>query len=159
EKAADIYLDLAEKYGDRSPDVAEKAAFSAGQVYEKVIYYDRAAKAYELVWSRFRTGTLAADALYNAAVLRQALGQNKEAIAHYAEYAKKFSSRQNAPAVAFNIGVVYESAGDDGPAYTAFADYARVYRSTGKRLAEAHTRAGRAAFRLGQLKHAKDDFV
>src|SRR6185436_19389059 len=44
EKAADIYLDLAEKYGDKSPDIAEKAAFSAGQVYEKVIYYDRAAK-------------------------------------------------------------------------------------------------------------------
>src|SRR5262249_8088970 len=39
EKAADIYLDLAEKYGDKSPEIAEKAAFSAGQVYEKVIFY------------------------------------------------------------------------------------------------------------------------
>ncbi|HEY0191075.1 MAG TPA: tetratricopeptide repeat protein, partial [Kofleriaceae bacterium] len=99
EKAADIYLELAEKYGDKSPDVAEKAAFAAGQVYEKVIYYDRAAKAYELVWTRFRTGSKAADALYNAALLRQALGQNKEAIAHYSEYAKKFRERKDAPDV------------------------------------------------------------
>jgi tetratricopeptide (TPR) repeat protein len=159
EKAADLYLDLAEKYGDKAPDIAERAAFSAGQVYEKVIYYDRAAKAYELVWTRFRTGTKAADALYNAALLRQALGQNKEAIAHYAEYAKKFRERKDAPDVAFNIGVVYENAGDDGPAYAAFSDYARVYRSTGKRIVEAHTRAGRTALRLGQLKKARDDFA
>ncbi|HET7501059.1 MAG TPA: tetratricopeptide repeat protein [Kofleriaceae bacterium] len=159
EKAADLYLELAEKYGDKSPDIAEKAAFSAGQVYEKVIYYDRAAKAYELVWTRFRTGTKAADALYNAGLLRQALGQNKEAIAHYGEYAKKFSSRKDAPDVAFNIGVVYENAGDDGPAYAAFTDYARVYRSSGKRVIEAHTRAGRTALRLGQQKRAKDDFA
>jgi tetratricopeptide (TPR) repeat protein len=159
EKAADIYLDLAEKYGDRSPDIAEKAAFSAGQVYEKVIYYDRAAKAYELVWTKFGKGTRAADALYNAALLRQALGQNKEAIAHYSEYAKKFKERKDAPDVAFNIGVVYENAGEDAPAMAAFTDYARVYRSTGKRIAEAHTRAGRTALRLGQVKRAKDDFA
>jgi tetratricopeptide (TPR) repeat protein len=159
EKAADIYLDLAEKYGDRSPDLAEKAAFSAGQVYEKVIYYDRAAKAYELVWTKFRTGSKAADALYNAALLRQALGQNKEAIAHYSEYAKKFRERKDAPEVAFNIGVVYENSGEDAPAYAAFTDYARVYRSTGKRIVEAHTRAGRTALRLGQLKKAKEDFA
>jgi len=159
EKAADIYLDLAEKYGDKAPDIAEKAAFSAGQVYEKVIYYDRAAKAYELVWNKFRTGTKAADALYNAALLRQALGQNKEAIAHYSEYSKKFRERKDAADVAFNIGVVYERSGDDGPAYAAFTEYARVYRSTGKRIVEAHTRAGRTSLRLGQLKRAKDDFA
>jgi cellulose synthase operon protein C len=159
ERAADIYLDLAEKYGDKSPDIAEKAAFSAGQVYEKVIYYDRAAKAYELVWIRFRTGTKAADALYNAALLRQALGQNKEAIAHYSEYAKKFRERKDAADVAFNIGVVYESSGDDGPAYNSFSDYARVYRSTGRRVVEAHTRAGRTALRLGKVKPAKEHFA
>jgi tetratricopeptide (TPR) repeat protein len=159
ETAADIYLELAEKYGDKNPEIAEKAAFSAGQVYEKVIYYDRAAKAYELVWTKFRTGTKAADALYNAALLRQALGQNKEAIAHYGEYTKKFRERKDAPDVAFNIGVVYESSGDDGPANAAYTDYARVYRSTGRRIVEAYTRAGRTALRLGQLRRAKDDFV
>jgi cellulose synthase operon protein C len=159
ERAADVYLDLAEKYGDRNADLAEKAAFSAGQVYEKVIYYDRAAKAYELVWTKFRTGGKAADALFNAGLLRQALGQNKEAIAHYREYTAKFPSRKDAPDVAFNIGVVYENAGDDGPAYKAYADYAREYRSSGKRIVEAWTRAGRMSLKLGQYKRAKDELV
>ncbi len=159
ERAADIYLDLAEKYADRNADLAEKAAFSAGQVYEKVIYYDRAAKAYELVWMKFRTGSRAADALFNAGLLRQALGQNKEAIAHYREYTAKFPGRKDAPDVAFNIGVVYENAGDDGPAYKAYADYARVYRSSGKRIVEAWTRAGRMSLKLGQYKRAKEELA
>ncbi|HEY4244946.1 MAG TPA: tetratricopeptide repeat protein [Kofleriaceae bacterium] len=158
EKAADLYQSIAEQYGDKDPELGEKAAFSAGQVYEKVIYYDRAAKAYELVWTKFRTGARAPDALYNAGLLRQALGQNKEAIAHYTDYAKKFRDRKDAPDVAFNIGVVYENGGDDGPAHQAFADYTRVYRSSGKRIVEAYTRAGRTSFRLGQLKRAKEEF-
>ncbi|HSK04101.1 MAG TPA: tetratricopeptide repeat protein [Kofleriaceae bacterium] len=159
ERAADIYLDLAEKYADKQAELAEKAAFSAGQVYEKVIYYDRAAKAYELVWMKFRTGSRAADALFNAGLLRQALGQNKEAIAHYREYTAKFPGRKDAPDVAFNIGVVYENAGDDGPAYKAYADYARVYRSSGKRIVEAWTRAGRMSLKLGQYRRAKEELA
>ncbi|HEU0029242.1 MAG TPA: tetratricopeptide repeat protein [Kofleriaceae bacterium] len=157
EKAADLYLDIAERYADKQPDLAEKAAFSAGQVYEKVIYYDRAAKAYELVWQKFRTGPKAPDALFNAGVLRQALGQNKEAIAHYKTYATKFADRKDAPDVAFNIGVVYENAGDEGAAYKAYSDYARTYRSSGKRVIEAWTRAGRMSFKAGQFRRAKDE--
>ena len=157
EKAADIYLDIAEKYGDKNKELGEKAAFTAGQVYERVIYYDRAAKAYELVWTKFRDQPKAADALFNAGLLRQALGQNKEAIEHYTEYAKK--PHKDSADVAFNIGVVYENAGDDGHAYVAYAGYLQTYRSTGKHVVEAYTRAGRTSFRLGQMKRAKDDFV
>jgi tetratricopeptide (TPR) repeat protein len=159
EKAADVYLDCAEKYGDKDAATAEKCAFNAGVVYENVIYYDRAAKAYELVWSKFRTGSKSADALFNAGLLRQALGQNKEAIAHYSEYSKKFRERKDAPDVAFNIGVVYENAGDEGPAYKAYIEYARTYRSNGKRVIEAWTRAGRMSIKLGQFKRAKEELA
>nr|HEX4315505.1 tetratricopeptide repeat protein [Kofleriaceae bacterium] len=157
EQAASVYLDLAEKYSDKAPDIAEKAAFSAGQVYEKVIYYDRAAKAYELVVDKFSKGPRVADALFDAAVLRQALGQNDKAIAHYQAYAKTYRDRKDAADVAFNIGVVYEDAGDDAHAYQAFIDYARTNRSTNKHVVEAWTRAGRTSFRLGQYKRAKDE--
>jgi cellulose synthase operon protein C len=159
EKAADIYLELAQKY-ERETEIAEKAAFSAGQVYEKIIYYDRAAKAYELVYAKFRAkGTRAPDALFNAGLLRQALGQDKEAIAHYREYASKFGSRKDAPDVAFNIGVVLENAGQDGPAHKAYVDYANTHRASGKRLTEAWTRAGRMSFRLGQYKRAQGELA
>jgi tetratricopeptide (TPR) repeat protein len=159
EKAAEIYQDLAKKYADKNPDIAEKAAFAAGQVFEKVIYYDRAASAYELVWDKFRTGPTAADALFNAGLLRQALGENDKAIKHYREYANKFRDRKDAPDVAFNIGVVFEGSGEDGPAYKAYVEYARNYRSSGKRVVEAWTRAGRMSFKLGQFKRAKEELV
>jgi tetratricopeptide (TPR) repeat protein len=158
EDAADVYLDIAQNYGDKAPDVAEKAAFTAGVVYEQAIFYDRAAKAYEIVINKFGKGTHAADALYNAGLLRQALGQNDKAIAHYKEYAKQFSSRKDAPDVAFNIGVVDEDAGQDVPAIQAFDDYARIYASSNKRLLEAHTRAGKLLYDAGQYKKAKDEF-
>jgi TolA-binding protein len=160
EKAAGVYLDLAQKYATSSPETAEKAAFSAGQVYEKVIYYDRAAKAYELVVDKFGTNKndqRVADALFDAAVLRQALGQNKEAIQHYQDYAKKFPGRKDAADVDFNIGVVYEDTGDDAHAYASFSDYAKLYRSSNKHIVEAWTRAGRTSYRLGQYKRAKDE--
>jgi tetratricopeptide (TPR) repeat protein len=159
EDAADVYLEIAERYAATAPDAAEKAAFNAGVVYEKVIYYERAAKAYELVVEKFGKGQKAPDALFNAGLLRQGLGQSDKAIAHYKEYAKRYPERKDAPDVAFNIGVVYEEAGQDGPAYNSFSDYTRTYKSTGKRMIEAHTRAGLASYRLGQYKRAKDDFV
>jgi cellulose synthase operon protein C len=161
EDAADVYIELAQKYATTAKDVAAKAAFSAGVVYEKVIFYDRAAKAYELVFEKFpdKNDPKVADALFNAGVLRQALGQNDRAIAHYKKYKDQFSSRKDAPDVAFNIGVVYQDAGQEGPAYTAFADYTRTYRSSGRRVIEAHTRAGLMSLKLGQLRRAKDDFA
>jgi len=159
EDAADIYLDLAEKYAQSSPELAERAAFTAGVVYEQAIFYDRAAKSYEIVVQKFSRGTKAPDALFNAGLLRQALGQNDKAIAHYKEYTKQYSSRKDAPDVAFNIGVVYEEAGQEGPALKAFDDYARTYASTNKRIIEAHVRAGRLDLKLGQTKKAKEEFA
>ncbi len=159
EDAADVYIEIAEKYGSGAPDLAEKAAFSAGAVYEKSLFYDRAAKAYELVVAKFGKGQKAADALFNAGVLRQALGQYDKAVAHYKAYAKTYPSHKDAPDVAFNIGVVYQEAGQEGPAFKAFDDYTKTYRSTGKRIIEAHVRAGLMSLTLGQTKRAKDDFA
>src|SRR5450432_435522 len=159
EDAADIYLELAEKYSQSSPELAEKAAFTAGVVYEAAIFYDRAAKAYEIVVQKFGKGGKAPDALYNAGLLRQALGQNDKAITHYKEYTKEYSSRKDAPDVAFNIGVVYEEAGQEGPALKAYEDYAHTYASTNKRIIEAHVRAARLQLKLGQTKKAKEEFT
>ncbi|MCE9574473.1 MAG: tetratricopeptide repeat protein [Deltaproteobacteria bacterium] len=154
ERAADAYLGLADQFPDS--DLAEKAAFSAGQVYERVAYFDRAAQAYELVAEKFATKSKSdkiADALYNAGVLRQALGQNDKAIAHYQQYAKKYRERKDADDVQFRIAEVYEAGGDDGHADQAFRAYLQSYPN-GARVVEAHVRAGRTSFRLGQLGRA-----
>ena len=162
ENAADVYIELAQKYGSSARDLAAKAAFSAGAVYEKALFYDRAAKAYELVVDKYggdKNDARVADALFNAGVLRQALGQNDRAIAHYKKYRDTYPQRKDAPDVAFNIGVVYQEAGQEGPAFQAFDSYGKNYRSTGKRVIEAHTRAGLMSLRLGQAKRAKEEFT
>ena len=110
----------------RRPSVAEKAAFAAGAgLREGHLLRSRRegvrARRRQVRQGRRRRRTRCST----PAVLRQALGQNDKAIAHYKDYAKKFATRKDAPDVAFNIGVVYEDAGEEGPAYQAFADYAR----------------------------------
>jgi tetratricopeptide (TPR) repeat protein len=154
QRAAEVYLALAKDY-PQSP-LAEKAAFGAGQVYEKGAYFDRAADAYELVYDKFgkrsRDPEKVADALYDAGVLRQALGQNKRAIAHYKTYARTYRGRKDADDVAFRIGEVYEASGDDGHADQAFRAYAGSHH--GHHVIEAHVRAGRTSYRLGQLRRA-----
>ncbi len=161
EDAADVYLDVAEQYGDKDPGIGQKAAFTAGVVYEKVLFFDRAAKAYELVVKKYSTGKdtepqKASDALYNAGVLRQALGQNDKAIEHYKAYAKK--GGKDAGDVSFNIGAVYEESGQDGPAMKAFEDYARTNKGS-KHTVEANLRAGRTAYKLGNTKKAEGYFA
>ena len=159
ERAAETYLSIAEKYPN-APE-AEKSAFAAGQVYERVAYFDKAAAAYELVAEKLDpTGKSAhgADALFNAGLLRQALGQNDKAIAHYQVYAQRYHTRKDAPDVAFNIGVVYEAAKDDSNASKAFGDFIKSYRDS-KRLAEAHVRLGRTLFRQSQWARAQTEFA
>jgi TolA-binding protein len=161
EKAAATYLSMVETYPNSQKSA--QAAFTAAQVYESVAYFERAAEAYELVakkagrrrnnpYSKF-----AGDSLFNAGVLRQALGQHKRAITHYQAYAKRFRDRKDAEEVAFRVGVVYEGAGDDGRAERSYRTYLRRYRR-GKFAVEASTRSGRTAYRLGQLGRAKRAF-
>jgi cellulose synthase operon protein C len=158
ERAADVYLELAQQYKKKPGAKADQAAFAAGIVYDKVVFYDRAADAFEMVVKEkeFRNSDKRADALYNAGRLRQALGQSDKAIALYKQYADEFPKRPDASAVAFNVGVVYEESGEDGKAEQAFKAYYRDYPS-GKRVIEAHMRAGRAALKLGQIKRASDE--
>jgi tetratricopeptide (TPR) repeat protein len=157
ERAADVYLQLADQYQKTPGSKADQAAFNAGVVYEKVVYYDRAADAYETVVKDFPKSDKKADALFNAGRLRQALGQSDKAIKLYKQYTDAFPNRPDAAAVAFNVGVVYEDAGEDGKAEQAFKSYAKD-NPGGKRVIEAYLRAGRAALKLGQIKRAADDF-
>ena len=110
-----------------------------------------------MVVKYFPKSAKAPDALYNAGVLRQALGQHDKAIAHFQAYAKKYDDRKDAAEVAFRIGVVYEEAGDDGHADAAYRSYAKNYRDNPRRVIEAHVRAARTSLALGQWKRTADE--
>jgi tetratricopeptide (TPR) repeat protein len=157
EKAAQTYLEVAKKYPKAKE--APKAAFVAAQVYEQMAYYDKAADAYALVATKYEDDTqYASDATYNAGALEQAQGHPKQAIKFYQLYAKKFANKDDAEQVAFRIGVVYEEAGDHASAAGAFRGYAARYKR-GDHVIQAHTRAARAALKLGKEKQAAEDLA
>ena len=147
EDAADVYLDARREVRRQGAGARrEGRVHRRRRSTRRSIYYDRAAKAYELVVDKFAQGRRRrADALYNAGLLRQALGQNDKAIAHYKEYAKQLRDAQGRA----RRRVQHRRRSTRTPArtaraYQAFADYARTYASTGKRVDRgAHARRPR----------------
>ncbi|NMB73741.1 MAG: tetratricopeptide repeat protein [Myxococcales bacterium] len=53
----------------------------------------------------------AQDALYNAALLRESIGDHNGAIANFAKYVKHFEDAKDAPDVYFKVGKIYELLG------------------------------------------------
>jgi TolA-binding protein len=157
DEAARTYMTLAQRYPKSS--LAEQSGFTAARVLESVASFEQSAEAYELVATRYPNGTHGADARFNAGVLRQALAQPKRAIEHYAVYARRYRRTQkDAEEVAFRVGVVREEAGDHARAERAFGEYARSY-PRGAHALEAIMRAGRCAYRQGQLGRAERRFA
>jgi TolA-binding protein len=156
EQAAQQYLVLADRY--RKSELAERSAFTAARVLESVAHFDRAAEAYELVAERYPDGEHGADARFNAGVLRQALAQPKRAIGHYQAYATRYRrTKRDAEEVAFRVAVVREEAGDCHRAERDYGEYLDRH-PRGAHSLEAMMRAGRCAYRQGQLGRAERRF-
>ena len=87
EDAADVYLDVAEQYGDKDPASARRRrsppASSTSRCCSSTAPRRHRARRQEVQHRQGHRAEKASDALYNAGVLRQALGQNDKAIEHY----------------------------------------------------------------------------
>ena len=158
EDAADIYLDVATNYGDKTPDLAEKAAFTAGVglrtgdllrlCREGLRDRDRQVRQGH---ARRRRALQRRPAPPGARPERQgdrALQGIHEAVLE----------PQDAPDVAFNIGLVYEDSARKVRRIKRSPTTRGIYTSTNKRLMEAHTRAGKLQYDLGQFRKAKEEF-
>ncbi len=67
-----------------------------------------AARWYEQAQARWPSDERAADWLYNAAVLREALGDDAGALEAWQAWVKRYRARPDAAKIAFNIGVILE---------------------------------------------------
>jgi TolA-binding protein len=68
-----------------------------------------------------------ADALFNAGLWWEGVGNSPKAIADYYAYIARFRDRKDVPQIAFNIGLVHEKDGHFGDAARAFATFAEFY--------------------------------
>lgn len=68
-----------------------------------------------------------ADALFNAGVWWEGVGNSQKAVAAYGAYIARFRDRKDVPQIAFNIALVYEKDGKWAEAARAFYSFSEVY--------------------------------
>lgn len=114
--AEKLYERILDRHADS--DAGERAAFALAGVYAARGHLSRAAAAYEASGKNH-------DAVYNAAILREILGEHDKAVALYLKYAER--GAQDAQATVLRAGEVLERAGrrDDAIA---------LYRGFGKKF-------------------------
>jgi tetratricopeptide (TPR) repeat protein len=124
-------------------------------LYEQAALWDQAAKNYSLLADRYSKDAHAADALFNAGVLREHLGDTQGATLCYKLYAERYKNREDAREVAFRAGVVLADSGQKAQAAHAFADFAAKYPQSA-RVLEARMREGAALIDIGDERRAQD---
>lgn len=79
-----------------------------------------------------------ADALFNAGVWWEGVGESRKAIAAYEAYISRFKSRKDVPQVAYTIALVHEKDGRWADAARAFASFTRTYARDARTSASQH---------------------
>ncbi|MBI5478570.1 MAG: tetratricopeptide repeat protein [Deltaproteobacteria bacterium] len=123
-------------------EFAARATFVLGSMHEARADYKKAVQEYERAVAGART-VQTADALYNAALLRQLLGDNLRAAELFRKYAEVFPDRADAWDVFLRAGAALERAGKPKEAAALYEEYVRrAPGAGGRRGVEALTRAG-----------------
>jgi outer membrane protein assembly factor BamD (BamD/ComL family) len=142
-------------------DVVKRTMAAVGQDYERIADFPKAAAMYEAYYNKYgkvekptkgkkdtaaatpatpaapaATATASnelqpADALFNAALWNEGLGNFDKAISLYNEYIKAYKDKTDVPEVAFTIALIYEKQKDWKAAVKAYDNYVKVY---GKQL-------------------------
>lgn len=121
-------------------DLTPNVVLFLGDNYRKITYFEKAVGYYELLASKYansfktKDGKIdprpANDALYNAALFRENLGQWEEAIGNYRKYLKRVGKSGDAHEVLFTIAEIYEEHGHTKSAAKTYEEYLSTYGKT-----------------------------
>jgi tetratricopeptide (TPR) repeat protein len=129
-----------------SPLVPKALYQIAGNLHALAIY-SKASEAYEFYAAKFPQEENAKDALRNAAVFREGLGELDQAIKDYEAYLKLIGSdREKAAEVFFSLGRIYERQERWDQVVSHFNQFLRTYGKVARvdLVLEAWTRIGNA---------------
>ena len=135
-------------------DVAVDAQFEIGTLYENQTEFDKAAEAF-LKMEQFKDNPKAGDAIYNAALIYEALEQHDEAYATFQRYIKLFPDRDDIAAVAFHSAEVLEGKADS----KAYRDAAKVYEKIAKTYGKKNQEYKLRAIASAGVAYKKSDKV
>jgi TolA-binding protein len=129
-------------------DVREKTLFLAASFRERLAEFAVAAGMYERYAKDYPKGPRRADALFNAGLLRDGLGEGDKAIENFGTYIKDFKDKDDAPTVAWRIGLIHEKRKDHRAAQSHFDGYRR-YSSDKAQLLCAEYKSVQASLAQG----------
>ena len=119
------------------PPIIPEMILRLASLAERTARFDKAANYYEQYVSRFtkeKDAKLAAalypraaDALYNAAIYHEGLGDDATAITEYGNYIKTFKTDAHNADLAFKVGLIYEREKKWRDMYDAFGEYQKTY--------------------------------
>ncbi|HEX5745757.1 MAG TPA: tetratricopeptide repeat protein [Archangium sp.] len=97
------------------------------------------------------------DALFNAGLWWEGVGESDKAISAYRAYIARFKARPDVPQLAYNIGLVHEKDGKHAEAARAFESFAETYgRDSRTTAAQLYLARYRQLIAYRELKNVRD---
>lgn len=127
------------------------AAWAAAQMFESIAQFRDAARYYETYATRFPQGEKAADAAYNAVLLRVTAGDNDAAVAAGQSFVERHARHEAVDEVYFFIGRAQEQAERWNEAAETYRNYVRRTRNLDRSI-EAQTRLAQVLMRANNRR-------
>jgi len=169
DKAIATYKRVVKEYPDS--EVAPKAVFAIGSIQESQTEFEDAAKTFESMtqfknkkkptdtekvanWEQLQKDM--GDALQNAGLIREALGDYSGAIKSYDQFVAIFPSHVDAPRVSFRAGLIHEENGDFNKAVAAHQKWLLKKYKAPDLTVEAYTRIGAMLKKIDKVKRRNE---
>ena len=129
-------------------------AWAGAQMYESIAQFSDAARFYESYGENFPHAERAADALYNATLLRVTAGNNDQAVVDGNRFIERFGRHESADEVTFLIGRAQAAAGHWNEAAEVYRRFVRSTHNVNREV-EAQTRLAQVLTEAGNRQAAE----
>ncbi len=157
ERAIQVRLALVNNVGEG--ELVRKALYQIAGNLHALAIYSKASEAYEFYAENFPDTDEAKDAIRNAAVFREGLGQLDKATDNYLKYMKLVGrkDKEKASEVFFSLGKILEQQQEWNRVVSHYQKFLRDYGKVAKvdLIIEAHTRIGNAYMKFKRADEKK----
>lgn len=108
-------------------EIREKTMFLDASFHERLALFEQSARLYEQYAVEFKTAPHRADALFNAGLFREGLGQYDQAVANFTTYVSDYPQQNDVADIAWRIGMIVEKKKDYAGMQRQFAAWAKTY--------------------------------
>lgn len=140
-------------------DLTIKNDWLLAEFYERIANFRKSAELFEYYYEEHKKDEKAADALYNAGLYYQGLGDTSKAIEKFAEYTDKFKKRDDASLVYWRICELRETQKDWKKAASCYDKFSKAYKkSTAAKKFESRYRLALMHEKLGKRRDAIKEY-